>query len=184
VRNGRHWSFVIGHLTKGREQPTAGNREQGTDHGEQKTRQRRAVSWPVARRSRLVARGFLNSRGEGTAKMAVGGQRPGIGQRPRTWNGEPARGGQHAPGIAPASSSGPSAGQHGPSIKVYVTGTRPELAPELEVPIRLLTMVVVCKTLPSSNGFGKSIRHCRLPWTSGCVGSGPARKPPPWVGAA
>jgi hypothetical protein len=42
-------------------------------------------------------------------------------------------------------------------------------------------MVVVCKMLPSSNGFGKSIRPCRLPWTSGCVGSGPARKPPPWV---
>jgi len=37
--------------------------------------------------------------------------------------GFPARGGQQAPGIAPASSSGPSAGQHGPSIKVYVTGT-------------------------------------------------------------
>jgi len=52
------------------------------------------------------------------------------------------------------------------------------------VPIRLLTMVVVCKMLPSSNGFGKNIRPCRLPWTSGCVGSGPARKPPPWVGAA
>ena len=30
VQNDRHWSFVIGHLTKGREQPTAGNRERGT----------------------------------------------------------------------------------------------------------------------------------------------------------
>jgi len=53
----------------------------GTGNGEQKTRQRRAGSWLVARRSRLDARGFLDSRGEGTAKMADGGQRPGTGIR-------------------------------------------------------------------------------------------------------
>ena len=53
----------------------------GTGNGEQKTRQRRAGSWLVARRSRLDARGFLDSRGEETARMADGGQRPGTGIR-------------------------------------------------------------------------------------------------------
>jgi len=65
VRNDRHWSFVIGHW------PRAGNGEQGTGNGEQKTRQRRPGSWPVARRSRLVARGFLDSgdKGRGARKL-------------------------------------------------------------------------------------------------------------------
>ena len=82
VRNDRHWSFVIGHW------PRAGNGERGTGNGEQKTRQRRAGSWPVARRSRLVARGFLDSgdKGRGARKLpkrqtAASGREAGFGIR-------------------------------------------------------------------------------------------------------
>ena len=47
----------------------------GTGNGEQKTRQRRAGSWPVARRSPLAARGFLDSGDKGPAR---GGQAAGL----------------------------------------------------------------------------------------------------------